>query len=56
MLAPFASEPLLMPPIAADPPSPPVIACFPGLESNNFNGLVLICFCFARATFDEGVG
>jgi hypothetical protein len=37
--------------IAADPPSPPVIACFPGLESNNFNGLVLICFCFTRATY-----
>ena len=39
-----------MPQIAADPPSPPVIACFLGLECNNFNGLVLICFCFARAT------
>jgi hypothetical protein len=39
-----------MPQIAADPPSP-VIACFPGLESNNFNDLVLICFCFARATY-----
>jgi hypothetical protein len=39
-----------MPQIAADPPSPPVIACFPALESNNFNGLVLICFSFARAT------
>jgi hypothetical protein len=40
--------------IAGDPPSPPVIACyrlFPGLESKNFNGLVLICFCFARATY-----
>ncbi|HEY4047630.1 MAG TPA: hypothetical protein VGM27_12265 [Acidobacteriaceae bacterium] len=40
-----------MPQIAGDPPSPPVIACFPGLESNNFNGLVLICFFTARATY-----
>jgi hypothetical protein len=40
-----------MPQIAARPAFAPVIACFPGLESKNFNGLVLICFCFAHATY-----
>ena len=34
--------------IVADPPRPPVVTCFLGVESNNLNGLILISFCFAR--------
>jgi hypothetical protein len=37
-----------MPQIVADPLCRPVSTCFPDLESNNFNYLVLILSCFAR--------
>jgi hypothetical protein len=48
MLASLAPEPL-MPQIVADPLCRPVTTCFPGLESKNFNYLVLILSCLARA-------
>jgi hypothetical protein len=39
--------------IVSDPPSPPVIVCFPGVESRNPNDLVLILFA-SRATRADG--
>ena len=41
----------LMPQIVADPLRRPVTACFPDLESKNFNYLVLILSCLARGRF-----
>jgi hypothetical protein len=41
--------------IVADP-CRPVITCFPCLESRNFNNLVLIPFCLARAMHAAGAG
>jgi hypothetical protein len=35
--------------IVADPPDLPVISCFPDPESSNFNRLILITRCIARA-------
>jgi hypothetical protein len=51
-LASLAPEPL-MPQIAADPRCCPVTTCFPDQEFKDFNYLVLILSCLARALPQE---
>jgi hypothetical protein len=51
-LASLAPE-TLKPQIVADPLCHPVTTCIPGVESTNFNYLVLILCCLARALRQE---